>query len=329
MDGFEEIANPPAAFSSVRLDGDFDHVPVIDFAAMHTGTPVEKALAATAFRHACTQVGFFYLANHRVPENLVTNAFKASHRYFAAAVGEKMGCHLSLSEHACGYVPMHGERGDIHEAFDVVAEDTTIGGVFLAGDFRQRGNLWPAMPGFRQSLTAYSDALRLLTHRLFGAFALALDLPETYFGPMTNRPTSLLRLAHYPSQILPAEGAPIGVRAHTDHECFTILCQDDVGGLQVRNRRQEWVAVPRIAGTFVVNIGDQMARWSNDRFVSALHRVINTSGRQRYSIPFFVGANADAVIEALPSCVDPEHPSRYPPVIAGDYIMQLIRQGYA
>jgi isopenicillin N synthase-like dioxygenase len=96
----------------------------------------------------------------------------------------------------------------------------------------------------------------------------------------------------------------------------------------VRNRRREWVAVPRLAGTFVVNIGDQMARWSNDRFASALHRVINVSGRQRYSIPFFVGANADAVIEALPSCVDAENPARYPPVVAGDYIMQLIRQGY-
>ena len=293
------------------------------------GDAAEKRRVATAFRHACTQVGFFYLANHGVPQNLIEDAFGNAHRFFGLPLEGKMRWHLKLSEHFCGYVPLHGENGDLHEAFDIAAEDATVGTNVFGGDFRQGANLWPDdMPGFRESLTGYSNALRLLTKQLFGAFAMALELPENYFGPTTDKPISMLRILHYPTQRNPLEEGCIGVRAHTDHECFTILCQDDVGGLQVRNRSGVWLDVPRIPGTFVVNIGDQLARWSNDRFASSLHRVVNMSGRERYSIPFFVGANADAVIEALPSCIDADHPAKYPPIVAGDYVLQLIQEGY-
>jgi len=308
---------------------DSNGVPVIDFAGMLQGDVAEKQRVAAAFRHACTEVGFFYLANHGVALELVEGAFTQAHRFFALSLEAKMRWHLNRSAHFCGYVPLHGENGDLHEAFDAVAEDGQVGTEFRFGDFRQAGNLWPDdMPGFRETLTRYSDSLRLLTNQLFGAFALALDLPETYFAPMTDRPISLLRILHYPSQENPADEGCIGVRAHTDHECFTILCQDDVGGLQVRNRSGEWLDVPRKAGTFVVNIGDQMARWSNDRFASSMHRVVNVSGRERYSVPFFVGANSDSVIEALPSCIDADHPAKYAPITAGEYTLQLIQQGY-
>lgn len=313
----------------IQREADLDGVPVIDFAGMLNGDADEKRRVASAFRHACTQVGFFYLANHGVPQHVVESAFAETHRFFGLPLETKMRWHLTLSTYSCGYVPLHGENGDLHEAFDVAAEDTQIGSNVFAGDFRQEGNLWPDdLPGFRETVTRYSDSLRLLTKQLFGAFALALELPEAYFAPMTDKPISLLRLLHYPSQNNPLDEGYVGVRAHTDHECFTILCQDDVTGLQVRNRRGEWMDVPRKANTFVVNIGDQMARWSNDRFVSSLHRVVNTSGRERYSIPFFVGANSDVVIEALPSCISADNPAKYPPIVAGDYVLQLIQQGY-
>ena len=308
---------------------DFDAVPIIDFAGMRHGDAEAKRRVAAAFKHACTQVGFFYLASHGVPETAVADVFALAQRFFALPLDAKMRWHLSGSAHACGFVALHGERGDLHEAIDFAAEDRQIDGRFFHGDFRQASNLWPDdVPEFRDIVTRYSDALRRLTTQLFGAFALALDLPEDYFAPMTDRPISLLRLLHYPSQANPKADGFIGVQPHTDHECFTILCQDDVGGLQVRNRAGNWVAVPRVAGTFVVNIGDQLARWSNDRFASSLHRVINVSGRERYSVPFFVGANEDAVIAALPSCVDAANPARYEPIVAGDYTLQLIRQGY-
>ncbi|MDB5395091.1 MAG: putative iron/ascorbate oxidoreductase [Rhodospirillales bacterium] len=315
----------------MQQHGSFDHVPVIDFHGMLHGDTAAKKDNERAFRYACTEVGFFYLTNHGVSEDLTEKAFAAAHGFFALPQAAKMQWHLALSEHACGYVPMRGEDGALHEAFDIVAEDKMIESDFFFGDFRQGGNLWPSsegLPGFREALTQYSDALRLLTRRLFGAFASTLDLPEDHFAPMTDKPISLLRILHYPSQVNPAADGYIGGSAHTDHECFTILCQDGVAGLQVRNQQREWVSVPRIPNSFVVNIGDQMARWSNDRFASSLHRVINLSGRERYSIPFFVGANGDAVIEALPSCVDEQHPIKYSPIVAGDYVLEQIRKGY-
>ena len=303
---------------------DFDRVPVIDFAAT-----AHDAATRAAFRRACTRVGFFYLTNHGVPQELIDDAMAEARRFFGQPEAVKMEVHLSRSSHACGYVPLFGENGDAHEAFDVVTEDAIIDGEPFAGDFRQQGNLWPEGDArLRRTLGLYSGRLRRLTRELFSAFAQALDLPPDHFALTTDRPISLLRLLRYPSQAPTDLDRSIGVRAHTDHECFTILCQDEVGGLQVRNRAGRWVEVPRIPGAFVVNIGDQMARWSNDRFASALHRVVNTSGRERHSIPFFVGANADAVIAALSSCVDGQHPAKYPPVLAGDYSLDLIRQGY-
>lgn len=305
-------------------EDDFDSVPVIDFAALARDLDTRSA-----FRRACARVGFFYLANHGVPEALIDDAMREARRFFDRPESEKMRVHLSRSSHACGYVPLYGENGDVHEAFDVVTEDACIDGEPYAGDFRQRGNLWPeGDDGLRRTLDLYSGRLRCLTRRLFSAFAEALDLPSDYFAAMTDAPISLLRLLHYPSQAPLELERAIGVRAHTDHECFTILCQDDVGGLQVRNHAGRWVEAPRIPGAFVVNIGDQLARWSNDRFASSLHRVVNISGRERYSIPFFVGANGDAVIESVPSCVDERNPARYPPVRAGDYSLELIKRGY-
>lgn len=306
------------------MSDDFDVVPVIDFAAL-AHDPATRA----SFRFACTRVGFFYLMNHGVPQALIDDAMSEARRFFGQPESAKMRVHLRHSSHACGYVPVYGENGDVHEAFDVVTEDAVIDGERFAGDFRQQGNLWPeGDERLRRTLELYSGRLRRLTRLLFSAFAEALDLAPDHFAPMTDKPISLLRLLHYPSQSPTDLERAIGVRAHTDHECFTILSQDDVGGLQVRNHAGRWVEAPRVPGAFVVNIGDQLARWSNDRFASSLHRVINVSGRERYSIPFFVGANGDALIEALPGCVDEQHPARYPPVLAGEYSLDLIKQGY-
>jgi isopenicillin N synthase-like dioxygenase len=134
-------------------------------------------------------------------------------------------------------------------------------------------------------------------------------------------------MMYYPSQEGPLNPSRMGVGAHTDHESFTILAQDDVvQALQVRNRRGQWIDAPPLPGTFVVNIGDQMARWTNGAFASTLHRVYNASGRARYSIPTFVGANADAVIQALPSCVSEDNPPKFEPVVAGEYVTGLIYQ---
>ena len=316
---------------------DFHEVPLIDFSGMLGNDVESKARVADTLRRACTDVGFFYVANHGVPLDLIAAMFDQLRRLFDLPLETKMAWHVKKSSQYLGYVAMFDENanplvgtGDLHEAFDYVTEDVRVGSEFLAGDFRKSGNQWPEnLPGFHEVAAQYGIAVRLLAKRLFAAFALALNLPEDYFESMSNAPMALVRMLHYPTQSGPPDESRLGTGEHTDHECFTILCQDDdIQALQVRNRRGDWIDAPPIHGTFVVNIGDLMARWTNGIFASTVHRVANLSGRARYSLPCFIGANADARIEALPSCVSADRPARFAPVIAGEYVASNIYQQF-
>jgi isopenicillin N synthase-like dioxygenase len=316
---------------------DFDHIPQIDLAGMHGDDPAAKARVAIALRRACTEVGFFYIVNHGVAEGLIAKVFSQGRRLFDCPLGKKMEIHVKKSPHQLGYVADGDEnanpqvgKADLHEAFDFAIEDMKVGSQFWAGDFRSVGNLWPDdLPGFRDTLSEYALAVKRLARLLFHAFALALELPEDYFDAISDTPMALVRVLYYPSQPGPFDETRMGNGAHTDHECFTILRQDDnIQALQVRNRSGVWIDAPPIPGTYVVNIGDLMARWTNGAFASTYHRVANLSGQPRYSIPCFVGPNADALIEALPSCISADNPPKYPPVRAGEYISTLIYHNF-
>ena len=322
-------------------DADFDAIPVIDFASIASSDPAIRAAAAAELRQVCTRIGFFYLRNHGVAEEIIDDCFASARAYFALPLESKMRTHISRSAHHRGYGGMLEEQtdaegaADLHEAFDlshdVPADDPEV----LRGCWLSGPNAWPddAPAGFRQSLEAYYAAMLALGRRLFGGFALALGLPETAFESMLDRPGSFMRVLHYPPQP-PRDGpeqarASVGIGAHSDYECFTILAQDDVGGLEVRNARGDWIAAVPVPGTFVINIGDMMARWTNDLFASTLHRVINRSGRERYSVPFFYGVDYDVTLETLPVCIRPDRPQRYAPINAHEYVASRIKGTYA
>jgi isopenicillin N synthase-like dioxygenase len=173
-------------------------------------------------------------------------------------------------------------------------------------------------------MQAYYAALSGLGREIMHAFALALELPENYFDTWLTGPMATAGPLHYPPQGGRITAARIGAGAHTDFGCLTILAQDPVGGLQVRNSAGTWIDAPYIAGSFVVNIGDMMARWTNDLVCSTLHRVINTSGRDRYSIPFFFDPDFDADLTVLHTCTGPERPARYPSTTGGQYLIDRI-----
>jgi isopenicillin N synthase-like dioxygenase len=281
---------------------------------------------AEAIRDACADVGFFYLVNHGVPAETTDRAFAAARRFFGLPARAKADIHISKSDHVRGYAAIGGESfdngvGDLKESFDmaldVAADDPAIGdGHGLYGP-----NLWPAGDrAFRDDVMAYYEAVLALCDRLLRAFAVALDLADDYFEPYVGMPLASMRLLHYPPQQAAIADGQIGAGPHSDYECFTILAQDEIGGLQVLNVDGDWIAAPPIPGAFVVNIGDMMARWTNDRFVSTLHRVVNAGDRDRYSIPFFFGPAYNAEIAPLPSCVSLETPAAYPPVLAGPYL---------
>jgi isopenicillin N synthase-like dioxygenase len=158
---------------------------------------------------------------------------------------------------------------------------------------------------------------------------LALDLPEAYFAPMIRKPIALMRVNHYAPQPDASNDEEIGGRPHTDYECFTILAQEgDIVALQIVDRSGEWISVPPIPGTFVINIADQMARWTNDRFASTMHRVVNRNPRDRLSIAFFFGTDDDVEMTALPGCVPAGTTPKYPPIRAGDYILGRVNNAY-
>jgi isopenicillin N synthase-like dioxygenase len=165
-----------------------------------------------------------------------------------------------------------------------------------------------------------------LARLVLALVAAALEVPRDELMAHFVKPTTFLRLLHYPPQ--PEEDGLFGSAPHTDYGFITLLAQDDLGGLEVRNRAGEWIAAPPIPGTFVMNVGDILARWSNDRFVSTPHRVINRSGRERYSQPFFFDPAMDSSITAFPSCVAPGSAPKYAPVVYGDYLMERIDKNY-
>ena len=168
----------------------------------------------------------------------------------------------------------------------------------VAGDRIQQLNKWPAdRPLWRKTLPAYFDAIDGVSYDLLRAFALALDVEEDYFHRFYLKPLTQVSILHYPPQ-QPADKA-FGNRPHADETAFTIVLQETVTGLEVRTRSGEWVSAPPVDGSFVVNIGDYMARWTNGRFRSTLHRVVNRTGNERYSILYFAISNFDAEIGLL------------------------------
>lgn len=187
----------------------------------------------------------------------------------------------------------------------------------------QGPNVWPSRAGFKQSVAAYYGEILSLARRMIRLFAAVLDLPTDYFDDMIKHPGAMVRLIHYPPQPVSNPDA-LGIGAHTDIECFTILCQGSQPALQILNVNGEWIEAPPIPGTFVVNIGDMLARWSNDVLISTVHRVLNVTGEERYSIPFFFGPSYDTTIEPLGTCIKDGEESKYDPITAGDYVYRRL-----
>ncbi len=309
-----------------------DEIPVIDIGPLRRGSPSDVPDVATRLGRACEDVGFFYIANHGVPQTLIDRAFDASGRFHAQPLAEKD--QLTINAFHRGYIAAKsyaldsGLKPNLSESWVMMHEVAESDPRF--GRPLQGPNQWPAsLAGWRDTILEYNNALAAVGQALLPAFAAALGLPLTYFNDMFDRPTTFLRLLHYPPQPPDSPENQFGSAPHTDYGCITILSQDDVGGLHVRTRTGEWIAAPPIPGTFVVNLGDVMARWTNDRFVSTPHRVINRSGRERYSIPFFFDPGMDAVIECLSSCTKPGEPPKYEPITYGEYLLGRLNAHYA
>jgi isopenicillin N synthase-like dioxygenase len=189
-------------------------------------------------------------------------------------------------------------------------------------------NRWPAedlCPGFRAAMEDYHSALQALSNRLLRVLALALDMPVDFFADKFDRPVATLRPLHYPPRVGDPNAGELGAGAHTDFGCFTLLLTDREPGLQIQWDGR-WVDVPPREGCYIVNIGDLLQVWTNGRFKSTLHRVVSTTGRERYSTAFFVDANFDALVECLPTCCSADDPPKFKPLTAGDHVLACLKK---
>lgn len=308
-------------------------VPIIDIADLDSPALARRRAVAEAIGRACEDIGFFYVAHHGVPQPTIDAALNAAEAFFALPVEEKCAVHIRNSRNHRGYVPVNEELLDPaaghepREAIDFGAEIAADDPLAVAAPEFFGPNQWPDRPGgLRPAIEDYHAAMLALSRRLARGFALALAMPEDFFASRMSHPLSLMRLLRYPAAETERDRAAYGINAHSDYECYTILWQDDCGGLELLNAAGQWVQAPPQPGTFVVNIGDLMMRWSNDRFRSTQHRVkTRDPSRSRYSIPCFLGPNPETLVECLPTCCGPDNPPRYPPVLAGAY--QLSRLG--
>jgi isopenicillin N synthase-like dioxygenase len=292
-------------------------IPIVDL-----GSAAPSALSGT-IDAALRNDGFFAITGHGVPADTVSAAFEVSHRFFALPQPVKERWHVDRWPLKRGFDPIGWQSLDVGAPPDV--KESFYLGVEAIGP-----NQWPdeaLVPGFRAAMQAYADAMQALAVRLMRLYEPALGLPAGHFDGFMHHPTCTTRLLHYPPQ--PAAAAPgqIGCGAHTDWGAITLLAQDDAGGLQVQRADGEWIDVEPLPGAFVVNAGDMMQRWTNDRWRSTMHRVINRrSGRDRWSIAYFFDLDAEARIEPLAVCTSTDNPPRYAPLTAGEHLAEMYRR---
>jgi isopenicillin N synthase-like dioxygenase len=313
-------------------------VPVIDLAPYFAGTAQGKRRVASELDRACREVGFYIIVGHGVEAQLIAQVERVSRAFFDLPLAEKMNVHTGNTPGAVGYAAMgdvalaytRGEVAppDLNESFQIAKVDVTDDGYFLSEAARGLipGNRWPAEPAaLKDVYTRYYRRMGALAADLMRLSALALALPENYFDDKIDRHISRLNVRLYPQQKTAPLPGQLRAAAHTDYGTVTILKPGDtVGGLQVADREGNWHDVPAIPGSFVINQGDLMARWTNDQWLSTLHRVANPpqearGGSRRLSIVFFHHPNYDAVVSCLPTCIESGAAPKYEPITVSEY----------
>ena len=312
-------------------------IPVIDLGPYLAGEPGALDRVARELHFALTEIGFYFIVNHGVPREKIRAAFAEAKRFHDQPVEKKLA--LKIDKNSTGYLPMRGNtlrtstiqsgtKPNLNEAF-FVKRELPPGHPDVLANRRFRGaNRWPSdLPGFRETIVDYCETMERLVQKMVRVYARALDLPATYFDAAFKESQYSLRMTHYPHQDGPIDDE-FGLAPHTDTSFLTLLAPNDVPGLSIRTQSGKWISAPAIADAYVVNGGQMLQRWTNDRFLATPHRAINQSGGERYALAFFCDSNIDWPIAAVPTCVGPDKPPKYPTTYYTDYMVQYQKRTY-
>ena len=321
-------------------------VPLVDIARFASGTQAERRQIAASFDAACRDSGFLVLAGHGVPEDVQANLYQSAKAFFELPLARKLEIRRVRQEQNRGYIPygeerlvrMHGGDSppDFKEVFSVgpcaVPDEPYYRCEAAYPNFAP--NVWPDKPReLRPAMERYYREMEALSERLVRICALALGLGERWFEGKLDRHTSHLRALHYPAPDRDLAPGQLRCGVHTDLGALTVLRNEAVsGGLEVQGSDGRWLSAPAIENTFVVNIGDLMMRWTNDRWTSTPHRVAvpqaaSRSRSRRLSIAYFLRPNYDAEIACIPTCSGPDRPSRYVPTTLARYSVARFTAG--
>ncbi len=311
-----------------------ERLPLIDVGALGSDDSFFNGAAAAEIYTALREWGFLYIVNHGISAAQMAKAFGLAKALFDLPLAEKQAIDIEGSRwhHGWGGIGLEqleeGLPGDLKESFDMgrhlaVDHPLTQRGLMVYGP-----NQYPDIPGWREAVDAHYELTLALGLRMLGAVAVALDLAPDFFSKRFDATVSVLRFLHYPPASARTSDGQLGAGVHSDYGCMTLLAQDTIGGLQVLSPAGKWIDATPVEGAFVVNIGDMMARWTNDRYRATKHRVLNAATSDRYSIPFFVEPDYDTPVEAIPSCLAPGEAPRYDPVISGEYLMSRFAATY-
>lgn len=312
-----------------------NQLPIIDIAPLYSDDAQAWQSVATDIDRACREWGFFYIKGHPIAPSRIEAVLEHAQRFFALPAAEKLKIDITRTRHHRGYGAIATEQldpskpSDLKETFDMGLHLPADHPEVLADKPLRGPNRHPSMPGWEALMEQHYVDMQALAQTLLRAMTLALGIERDFFDSRFKEPVSVLRMIHYPPRHTASSCDQQGAGAHTDYGCITLLYQDAAGGLQVRNVKGEWIDAPPMEGTFVVNLGDMMARWSNDRYLSTPHRVISPLGVDRYSMPFFAEPHPDTPIECLPGCQDEQHPAKYPATTCTEFLLSRFADTYA
>jgi isopenicillin N synthase-like dioxygenase len=307
-------------------------IPLLDIGPYLAGEPGARSELARAVERTCRDTGFLVISNHGIDQTLIDNTFATAAAFFDRPPEWKT--RFKVGGLNIGYLPYGAQiirtskvhantQPNLSESFYIVNDLSPRDPRIVSGDPLYGLNKWPdEMAAFKTTTLAYMSAMRPLAAKMVSVIGTSLGLPDDYFVAAFGEPTTTLRLIRYPGHESAADNQ-FGFAPHIDTNFLTLLARSALPGLEVRTTDGEWIRPPNVPNTFVVNTGEMLGRYSNDRYIATPHRVINDSKLLRHAIPFFFGPGLDAIVEPVATCVTADNPAKYEPLLYADHRRKL------